>query len=139
MPFPGFREHGERLAQGGHGAGDQGGADRLHPIPPEQLEQLQQPRQIAGAEFREGQPQAAVDLQIHPPWTEPIPLPVDPGGSPPWGNGLDGLNLVGVIQAHPPALLGPMAAAFGLGQTNVGQPAHGQDGRGWNSRRHRHR
>ena len=41
MPFPGFGEHGERLAQGGHGAGHQGGADRFHPIPPEQLEQLQ--------------------------------------------------------------------------------------------------
>ena len=60
--LPGFGQHRQGLAQRGHTAGHQGGTDRLHPIPPEQLEQFQQPGQIGGREFREGQPQPAIDL-----------------------------------------------------------------------------
>ena len=48
-------QHPQSLPQGRHGAGHQGGADRLHPIAPEQLQQFLQSRQVGGGEFGEGQ------------------------------------------------------------------------------------
>ena len=39
VPLPGGPQHGQGLAQGGHGAGHQGGADRFDAIAPEQLQQ----------------------------------------------------------------------------------------------------
>jgi hypothetical protein len=42
----GFGQHLQGLAQRLHAAGDQGGTDRLHPVTPEPLQQLPQPRQI---------------------------------------------------------------------------------------------
>ena len=39
VALPGGLQHGQGLAQGGHGAGHQGGADRFNAIAPEQLQQ----------------------------------------------------------------------------------------------------
>jgi 5-(carboxyamino)imidazole ribonucleotide mutase len=117
-------QHRQRLAQRCHGAGHQRRADRLHPIAPEQLQQLQQPRQVAWGQFREGQAQAAVDLQIHRRRTDPVALPVVTGGAAAARNRLHGADAVVAIQGQPPAAVGAMAAAARLGQAHVADPAH---------------
>ena len=113
---PRFTQHRQGLAQRRHGAGHQGGTDRFHPIAPEQLQQLQQPRQVSGGEFGEGQAEAAVDLQVHAGGAEPVPLPVAAGGPAAGRQRLEGGDAAPAVDRHPPAPVGLFR------QAQVGQP-----------------
>ena len=131
---PGLAQHRQCLPQGGHGAGHQGGADGLHPIAPEKLEQLLQPGLVGGAEFGEGQPQAAIDLQIDPHRAQPVPAPVIAGGGAAGWQRFDFVYPFVLVEADAPAplasvALAPVAAGRGLGQAHVAQPAHRRWGR----------
>jgi len=109
-------QHRQGLAQRGDRAGHEGRTDRFNPVAPEQLQQLQQGREIAGLQFGEGQSQATVDLPVDPGGTQPVPLPVLPGGGAARGHGLDaGDPLLGQADAPEPWL---------SRQANVAQPAH---------------
>ena len=132
---PGLAQHRQCLPQGGHGAGHQGGTDGLHPIAPEKLQQLLQPGLVGGAEFGEGQPQAAIDLQIDPHRAQPVPVPVLAGSGAARRQRFDLLHPVIPVEADAPAAL-PLgalprgAAGRGLGQAHVAQPAHRRWGDG---------
>ena len=102
MGSTGLAQHSQGLPQGFHGAGHQGGADRLHPIAPEQLQQLLQSGQVGGGELGEGQAQAAVDLQVHPGGAQPVALPVDAGGPAAGEDWVEGGDAALPIDRHPP-------------------------------------
>ena len=112
---PGLAQHRQCLPQGGHGAGHQGGTDGLHPIAPEKLQQLLQPGLVGGAEFGEGQPQAAIDLQIDPHRAQPVPAPVSAGGGAAGWQRFDLVHPFVLVEADAPAPLAAVAAGRGLG------------------------
>ena len=129
MGCPRLGQHGQGLAQGCNAAGHQGGADRFDTIAPEQLQQSFQLGKIGRRELRKSQAQAAVDLQIHPGRAEPVAVPVVTGGPAIGGQRLHQTDQIVVVKADAPALVGAMAAALGLGQSHIAEPAHGQKGR----------
>ena len=75
MQPPGLAQHGECAAQGVDATSDQGWGDGFDTITPQLLEKLQQSGEIVVAEFREGKTEPTVDLQVNPPWTEPVAVP----------------------------------------------------------------
>ena len=115
MAGAGFGEHIERLAQGRHAAGDEGGGNGLDPMAPEQLQQLLQTGKVGLLEFGEGQAQAAIDLQIHPPGAEPVAAPVVASRGTARSQGLQVGDATSPIDRHPPAPIPPMAAGGALG------------------------
>ena len=116
-----FSQHSQRLPQRLHTTGHQRRGNRLHPIAPEQIQQLKQTRQLLALQFREGQPQAAIDLQINARWREPIPLPVQAAGAGPNIQRLQCRNAAIVINSQAPA---PLRHTDRFGQAQIRVPLH---------------
>ena len=142
MQVPRLPQHGQGLAQRRDATGHQGRGDGFDPIAPQQLEQLLQPGQIALAQLREGQPQPAVDLQVHTPGAEPVAVPVRIGllrlllrfGA----HRLDAADQTLLVQVDGIALVS--VPRQGTRQSNVGDPVHQRNtgfcshgGRRWQS------
>ena len=109
------------MPQGLHTTGHKGGGNRLHPIAPEQIQQLKQSRQLLALQLWKRQPQTAIDLQIDARWREPIPLPVQAAGAGPDLQRLQGRNAAIVINSQAPA---PLRHTDWFGQAQIRVPLH---------------
>ena len=127
--LPGLPQHGQGLAQRCDAAGHQGWCDRFDPIAPQQLEQFLKPGQIRRTQFRESQPQPAVDLQVNTPGAEPVAVPVLIRLLSLCAHRVDAADQPLVVEVDAVALVS--VPRKGNRQTNVGDPVHQRNtGRG---------